>query len=125
MSDEPDHYRAIREHLGDTFRISHARDEDEIQRVFENADVHAVLFDLDCVGDGTADGLEVLEEMRRLRDDLVLAAFTRTTQRTLPLKAAQAGADELFLVPLNFEELKIVLLRALEKAGARARGAGA
>ena len=115
VSDEPEHYRAIREHLGDTFRISHARDEDEIQKVFENADVHAVLFDLDCVGDGTADGLEVLEEMRRLRDDLVLAAFTRTTQRTLPLKAAQAGADEFFLVPLNFEELKIVLLRALEK----------
>ncbi len=53
--------------------FSHARDEDEIQKVFENADVHAVLFDLDCVGDGTADGLEVLEEMRRLRDDLVLA----------------------------------------------------
>jgi DNA-binding NtrC family response regulator len=122
VSDEPEHYRAIREHLGDTFRISHARDEDEIQKVFENADVHAVLFDLDCVGDGAADGLEVLEEMRRLRDDLVLAAFTRTTQRTLPLKAAQAGADELFLVPLNFEELKIVLLRALGKRALELEG---
>ena len=122
VSDEPEHYRAIRDHLGDTFRISHARNEDEIQKVFENADVHAVLFDLDCVGDGTADGLEVLEEMRRLRDDLVLAAFTRTTQRTLPLKSAQAGADELFLVPLNFEELKIVLLRAMGKRALELEG---
>ena len=104
VSDEPEHYRAIREHLGDSFRIAQARDEDEIQKVFENADVHAVLFDLDCVGEGAGDGLEVLGEMRRLRDDLVLAAFTRATQRTLPLKAAQAGADEFFLVPLNFEE---------------------
>ena len=122
VSDEPEHYRAIRDHLGDTFRISHARNEDEIQKVFENADVHAVLFDLDCVGDGAADGLEVLEEMRRLRDDLVLAAFTRTTQRTLPLKSAQAGADELFLVPLNFEELKIVLLRAMGKRALELEG---
>ena len=121
VSDEPEHFRAIREHLGATFRILHAKTEDEIKEVFENADVRAVLFDLDCVGDGTADGLEVLEEMRRLRDDLVLAAFTRTTQRTLPLKAAQAGADE-FLVPFNFEELKIVLPRALEKRALELEG---
>ncbi len=122
VSDEPEHYRAIREHLGDSFRIAQARDEDEIQKVFENADVHAVLFDLDCVGEGAADGLEVLGEMRRLRDDLVLAAFTRATQRTLPLKAAQAGADEFFLVPLNFEELKIVLERALGKRALEIEG---
>jgi DNA-binding NtrC family response regulator len=122
VSDEPEHLRAIREHLGATFRFLQAKDEEEIRNVFENAEVHAVLFDLDCVGDGPGDGLEVLEEMRRLRDDLVLAAFTRTTQRTLPLKAAQAGADEFFLVPLNFEELKIVLLRALEKRALELEG---
>ena len=122
VSDEPEHFRAIREHLGATFRFLQAKDEEEIRNVFENAEVHAVLFDLDCVGDGPGDGLEVLEEMRRLRDDLVLAAFTRTTQRTLPLKAAQAGADEFFLVPLNFEELKIVLLRALEKRALELEG---
>ena len=122
MSDEIEHFRAIREHLGATFRLLHAKTEDEIRDVFENADVHAVLFDLDCVGDGPVDGLDVLEEMRRLRDDLVLAAFTRVTQRTLPLKAAQAGADEFFLVPLNFEELKIVLPRALEKRALELEG---
>jgi DNA-binding NtrC family response regulator len=122
VSDEAEHFRAIREHLGATFRIFQAKTEDEIREAFENADVHAVLFDLDCVGDGAADGLEVLAEMRRLRDDLVLAAFTRTTQRTLPLKAAQAGADEFFQVPLNFEELKIVLPRALEKRALELEG---
>jgi DNA-binding NtrC family response regulator len=122
VSDEAEHFRAIRDHLSATFRILTAKTEDEIREVFENADVHAVLFDLDCVGDSTADGLEVLAEMRQLREDLVLAAFTRTTQRTLPLKAAQAGADEFFLVPLNFEELKIVLPRALEKRALELEG---
>ena len=64
VSDEAEHFRAIRDHLSATFRILPAKTEDEIREVFENADVHAVLFDLDCVGDGTADGLEVLAEMR-------------------------------------------------------------
>jgi DNA-binding NtrC family response regulator len=122
VSDEAEHFRAIREQLSATFRILQAKNEDEIREVFENTEVHAVLFDLDCVGDGTADGLEVLAEMRQLREDLVLAAFTRTTTRTLPLKAAQAGADEFFLVPLNFEELKIVLPRALEKRALELEG---
>jgi DNA-binding NtrC family response regulator len=122
VSDDPEHLRAIRDHLSATFRILQSKNEDEIKGAFENADVHAVLFDLDCIGDGPVDGLEVLAEMRRLRDDLVLAAFTRGTQRTLPLKAAQAGADEFFLVPLNFEELKIVLPRALEKRALELEG---
>jgi DNA-binding NtrC family response regulator len=122
VSDEAEHFRAIREHLSATFRILQAKNEEEIREVFENAEVHAVLFDLDCAGDGTADGLEVLAEMRQLREDLVLAAFTRTTTRTLPLKAAQAGADEFFLVPLNFDELKIVLPRALEKRALELEG---
>ena len=45
----------------------------------------------------------MLEEMRRLQKTTWRAGgvHAHDTQRTLPLKAAQAGADELFLVPLN------------------------
>jgi len=43
-------------------------------------------------------------------------------QRTIPLKASQAGADEFFLFPLNFEELKIVLTRAIEKRALELEG---
>ena len=71
VSDEAEHLRAIREHLGATLRILPAKDEDEIRDAFESADVHAVLFDPDCAREGAADGLEVLAEMRRLRDDVV------------------------------------------------------
>jgi DNA-binding NtrC family response regulator len=81
-----------------------------------------VLFDLDCISGGLADGLEVLEEMRKIRDDVVLATCTRSGQRTLPLKASQAGADECFLFPLNFHELEIVLTRAIEKRALELEG---
>jgi DNA-binding NtrC family response regulator len=77
---------------------------------------------LDCVGDGAGDGLDVLGEMRGIRDDVVLAVFTRSVQRTIPLKASQAGADEFFLFPLNYEELKIVLTRAIEKRSLELEG---
>jgi DNA-binding response OmpR family regulator len=110
ISDEGEHYREIHKCLGSAFRTVLAKSADEIKSVLEELGLHAILFNLDCVGDGTRDGLDVLEEMRKVRDDVVIAAFTRSVQRTIPLEASQAGADELFLLPLNYEELKIVLL---------------
>jgi DNA-binding NtrC family response regulator len=122
ISDEGDHYHEIHKYLGSAFRTVLAKSEDEIKNVLEELGLHAILFNLDCVGDGTRDGLDVLEEMRKVRDDVVIAAFTRSAQRTIPLEASQAGADELFLLPLNYEELKIVLLRAIEKRSLELEG---
>jgi DNA-binding NtrC family response regulator len=122
ISDEGEHYREIHKCLGSAFRTVLAKSADEIKSVLEELGLHAILFNLDCVGDGTRDGLDVLEEMRKVRDDVVIAAFTRSVQRTIPLEASQAGADELFLLPLNYEELKIVLLRAIEKRSLELEG---
>lgn len=122
ISDEGEHYREIHKYLGSAFRTVLAKSADEIKSVLEELGLHAILFNLDCVGDGTRDGLDVLEEMRKVRDDVVIAAFTRSVQRTIPLEASQAGADELFLLPLNYEELKIVLLRAIEKRSLELEG---
>jgi DNA-binding NtrC family response regulator len=122
ISDEGDHYQEIHKCLGNAFRTVLAKSEDEIRSVLEDSGLHAILFNLDCIGDGTRDGLDVLEEMRKVRDDVVIAAFTRSVQRTIPLEASQAGADELFLLPLNYEELKIVLLRAIEKRSLELEG---
>ena len=122
ISDEGECYREIHKYLGTAFRTVLAKSEDEIRSVLEELGLHAILFNLDCVGDGTRDGLDVLVEMRKVRDDVVIAAFTRSVQRTIPLEASQAGADELFLLPLNYEELKIVLLRAIEKRSLELEG---
>jgi len=122
ISDDEEHYRQVHKYLGSAFRTIPASNEGEIKNVLEQPELHAILFNLDCIGDGAGDGLDVLEEMHKIRDDVVLAAFTTSVQRTIPLKASQAGADEFFLLPLNYEELKIVLKRAIEKRALELEG---
>ena len=122
ITDDSEPYPEIRKELGDHFRTSLATTEDEIKSALEQSGLHAVLFDLDSIGDGPHDGLDVLGEIRKLRDDIVVVAFTRTNNRSIPLKASQAGADEFFLFPLKFDELKIVLLRSIEKRALELEG---
>ena len=122
ITDDTGPYPEIRKELGGEFRTFLATTENEIKMVLEHSGLHAILFNLDCIGDGPVDALDVLEEIRKLRDDLVLVAFTKSNSRSIPLKASQAGADEFFLFPLNYQELKIVLLRAIEKRSLELEG---
>ena len=122
ITDDQELFPEIRKRLGNDLRTSLAANENEIKRALEQPGLHAILFDLDCVGDGPSDGIEALEELRKIRDDIVLVAITRTNSRAIPLKASQAGADEFFLYPLNYEELKIVLNRAIEKRALELEG---
>ena len=122
ISDDDELYPEIQSRLASELRTTLATNEAAIKCVLEQEDLHAILFNLDCVGNGVGDGLDVLGEMRRIRDDVVIAAFTRSTQRSIPLRASQAGADEFFLFPLNYDELKIVLSRAIEKRSLELEG---
>src|SRR5207245_3806544 len=121
-TDDDQLFPEVRKQLGAQFRTTLAASEAEIKSALELPDLHAILFNLDCVGDGPADGLDVLVEMRKIRDDVVIVAFTQANSRTIPLKASQAGADEFFLCPLNFAELQIVLSRAIEKRALELEG---
>ncbi len=122
ITDDGESFPEIRKQLGSEFRTSLATTENEIKTIMELSGLHAILFNLDCIGDGPLDGLDVLQEIRKLRDDVVIVAFTKTNSRSIPLKASQAGADEFFLFPINYSELKIVLLRAIEKRGLELEG---
>jgi DNA-binding NtrC family response regulator len=122
ITDDAEIFPEIRKHLGGDFRISLATTLDEIKALLEKPELHAVLFNLDAIGEGPSDGLDVLEEIRRIREDIVLAAFTRSNQRAIPLKASQSGADEFFTFPINYDELKIVLSRAIEKRALEMEG---
>jgi len=122
ITDDADIFPEIRKHLGSEFRTSLATTEDEIKAVVERDDLHAIIFNLDAIGEGPTDGLEVLQEIRSIRGEVVLAAFTRSNHPTISLKASQAGADEFFLFPINYDELKIVLSRAIEKRALELEG---
>jgi DNA-binding NtrC family response regulator len=122
ITDDTEPYPEIRKQLGSEFRTHLATTENEIKTVLELSGLHAILFNLDCIGDGSSDGLDVLQEIRKIRNDVVIVAITKTNSRSIPLKASQAGADEFFLAPLNYDELKIVLLRAIEKRALEIEG---
>ena len=122
ISDEESTFPEICRFLGSTFSTTLATNEEQIQIVLTDPHVDGVLLDLDCIGDGANDGVEVLQALRRVREDIVLVAVTHSADRGVPLKTSQAGADEFFLAPLNFQELQVVLSRAVEKRSLQLEG---
>ena len=122
ITDDADLFRDVRKLLTPQFRTTLASSENDIKAALELPGLNAILFDLDCVGDGPTDGLDVVSELRKVREDIVLFAFARGNNRTLPLKAAQAGVDEFFFHPLIFGELHIVLSRVIEKRALELEG---
>src|SRR5262249_4890715 len=85
ITDDADLFRDVRKLLTPQFRTTLASSENDIKAALELPDLNAILFDLDCVGDGPTDGLDVLSELRKVREDVVLFAFARGNNRTLPL----------------------------------------
>jgi len=112
----------IGRYLAPTFKTLVASTEEQIQAAVHDLGVHGIVFNLDCIGDGAADGIEVLQEIRKLREDVVLVAITKSTNSEIPLKASQAGADEFFLDSMDFSQLPGVLLGAIEKRALQFEG---
>src|SRR5271168_1846786 len=108
--------------LAPSFKTVVASTEEQIQAAVHDLGVHGIVFNLDCIGDGAADGIEVLQEIRKLREDVVLVAITNSTNSEIPLKASQAGADEFFLDTMDFSQLPSVLLGAIEKRALQFEG---
>ena len=112
---DPSIFPELRRGLLPAFRATLADTEQAIKEAVEDPTLQSMLFDLESVGEGARDGVEVLQEIRAIRDDIVLVAMTRSRDHNLPLRASQAGADEFVLAPVNYEELQGLLTRAIEK----------
>jgi len=92
---------------------------DEMIALISKQPPDAVLLDLDTIGDRSEDGITALGELRALGPDLVLVGLTRSNSHNLRLKAVAATVDEYFVAPIDFEEVRDVLNRALEKRALR------
>ena len=112
----------MRRALSGAFRLEPASTETEIKDQVGDATFQAMLFDLDSIGDGVRDGLDVLKEIRLLRDDILLIAMTKSRERGVPLRASQVGADECFVAPIDYGELRVVLLRGIHKRSLELEG---
>ena len=73
----------------------------------------AAILDLDLIASTMAEAVAHLRQLRSEQADLVIVALTRSRNRAERLKAHEAGADEFFLAPVDAQELRIVLERAI------------
>jgi DNA-binding NtrC family response regulator len=110
-----DMFREMRRALMPAFQATLASTEGQIKNLIDNPDIHGIVLDLESIGEGPSDAVEVLREIRRLRDDLILVAITASTSSELPLESTQAGADHFFLKPVEGEQLRTLLLQTIEK----------
>jgi DNA-binding NtrC family response regulator len=122
VSDDKATFSNVFDALGGDFRVVQAEDADRIKEFVDDPELRAMIFDLDSIGAGAKDGVEVLQEIRALREDIVLVALSSSNQRSIPVMASRAGADEFFLSPPNPAELSIVLARAVEKRALELEG---
>lgn len=102
-------------YLAGNYDLSLLRTWDELSALAMKQRPDAVLLDIDTVGERSEQGIAALGELRALAPDLVLFALTRSTSRNLRHKALEAAVDEYFVAPIDFEEVGLILGRALEK----------
>ena len=103
--------------LAPTFNITLLNNPDDIMPLLTQEPLDAILLDVDTVASSTGQGLGVLQELRGISEDFVLIALTRSHSHSLRRRATESGADDLFVAPVDFDELRLVLERALERRG--------
>jgi len=88
---------------------------DELLAAYKKQAPSAVLLDIDTIAERTEDGIAALAKLRSIGPDLVLIALTRSNSRRTRHKAMHAMVDEYFVAPIDFQEVQIILTRAIEK----------
>lgn len=87
----------------------------EMDAALAESHADAVIFDLDIIAPSASEAIARVSDARGANPDLVIIALTRSRNRSVRLKAEQAGADEFFLAPVEAQELRIVLERTIRK----------
>src|SRR5262249_39525458 len=122
ITDDDSAFAEMRLGLLPTCRATQASDESSIKHAVEDAERQAILVDLDSIGESARDGFEGLHDIRNLRYDIVLVAITQSKDHSIPLRASQAGADEIVLKPVNPVQLQDLIARAIEKRALEMEG---
>jgi DNA-binding NtrC family response regulator len=75
--------------------------------------VAAIVLDIDTKGKDPLGGLRVLNELRRLDNNLTLISVSRGVARSVERQALEAGADAHFRTPIDVSELRTALIECL------------
>jgi len=101
--------RALLEDEG--YKVHCAADGEEAARILTTVPVEAALVDIRMPG---KDGLELLRELRDNPDAPAVLIMTAYGTSAVAIEAMALGAFDYLIKPLNFEELRIQLQRAIE-----------
>ena len=112
-TDDPQVLPETRQYLAADFETYLLESWNQLNPLLEQQPLDAVLLDIDMMGEPGRNGVHALQELRASYQDLVLVALTRSQARSLRLKAGQAGADQYFVAPVDFQELHDALRQAL------------
>jgi len=101
--------------LKDSYRVFQAEDRPQTFQVIEKAPVNVVLLDLRLppAVDTPEEGMKTLEEIVSLKPEIKVIVITANKEEEIFLKAIDNGAYDYFSKPLDLEELRIALKRAL------------
>jgi DNA-binding NtrC family response regulator len=102
-------------YLAPEYDLQVLRTWDELLGLIKKQSPDAIFLDIDTVGANSEQGITALAELRSAGPDLVLVALTRSESRKLRHLAIDATVDQYFVAPIDFEEVRVVLGRALEK----------
>jgi DNA-binding NtrC family response regulator len=102
-------------HLNPDYTLHVLETWEELIALIKRDPPDAIFLDIDTVRERSEDGIAALAELRSMGPDFVLAALTRSNSRSNRHKAMEAIVDEYFVAPIDFQEVRIVLTRALEK----------
>ena len=88
---------------------------EDLARWTRQANVSAVILDIDTQGDDPFGGLPVLTELRRLNGGFTLISVSRARARSVEKQALSAGADAHFRNPVDVSELRLTLLDSMRR----------
>jgi len=112
---DDDFLDALTPELSPWFKVVVRDSYDGLARWTRETHVAAVLLDIDTQGEDPYGGLPVLNELRRLNEDLALLSMSRAKARSVEKQALSAGADGHFRSPVDVTELRMTLADTLRR----------
>lgn len=110
------HLRKLIYHaLRGSYKVLQAENRLETRQTINKSRVNLVLLDLHLPPetDTVKEGMKTLEEIREIDSEIKVVVMTGDREQKTSLKAIDEGAYDYFSKPLNLEEMKIVIKRAL------------
>ena len=118
VDDEPAICASLSFALEDEFRVFEAHTAQAALEAVRQKDIDVVLLDLKL---GQTDGMEVLQQMKREKPALVIIMMTAFGSIHSSVAAMRAGAFYYITKPLDMDELRMLLGKAVEYLGLESR----